>query len=165
MRNLQKSKREFATVEEVYDKALDLLSLRDHGGQDMYEKLLLKGATMEQAEAVVERLRKADLINESRYAMAVYRGWLAKKCYGRQHLIGTLTKKLVDKSVWGEILEQFTPELEEEHARAAADLFHRKYSSRNFSDRRKLWATAAAFMVNRGFGSNYMELALDRLTF
>lgn len=160
----QKSKKEFATVEEVYDKALDLLSLRDHGGQDMYEKLLLKGATMEQAREVVERLQRADLINENRYGMAVYRGWLAKKCYGRQHLIGTLTKKLVDKSVWGEILEQFTPELEEEHAREAAELFYRKYRNKEFPDRRKLWSTAAAFMVNRGFGSSYMELVLDRLT-
>lgn len=165
MRNLQKSKREFATVEEVYDKALDLLSLREHGARDMYEKLLLKGATTEQAGEVVERLQQADLINESRYGMAVYRGWLAKKCYGRQHLIGTLTKKLVDRSVWGEILEQFTPELEEEHAKEAADLFHRKYRNKSFSDRRKLWAAAAAFMMNRGFGSGYMELVLDRLTF
>jgi len=163
MSNLPMNKtKEFTGVEEVYDKALDLLSLRDHGGEDMYEKLLLKGATEEQAREVVERLQRADLINEHRYGLAVYRGWLAKKCYGRQHLIGTLTKKLVAKFVWDEILEQFTPELEEQHARQAADLFYMKYRNKKFDDKRKLWATAAAFMVNRGFGSGYMELVLGR---
>lgn len=151
-------------MEEVYDKALDLLSLRDHGGEDMYEKLLLKGATEEQAREVVIRLQKADLINERRYGLAVYRGWLSKKCYGRQHLIGTLTKKLVDKSVWNEIFEQFTPELEEQHAQEAADLFYVKYRNKKFDDKRKLWSTAAAFMVNRGFGSSYMELVLGRFS-
>lgn len=163
MSNLLKNKRkEFTSVEEVYDKALDLLSLRDHGGEDMYEKLLLKGATSEQAREVVNRLQAADLINELRYGQAVYRGWLNKKCYGKQHLIGTLTKKLVDKSVWNEILEQFIPELEEQHAQEAADLFYLKYRNKKFDNKRKLWATAAGFMVSRGFGSSYMELVLER---
>ena len=156
------SKKEFATTQEVYDKALDLLALRDHGEQDMYEKLILKGATTQQAREAVEQLKRAGLINELQYGMAVYRGWLAKASYGRQHLIGTLTKKLVAKSCWSEILENFTSELEEENARRAAEVFHNKYWNKHFENKRKLWATAAAFMVNRGFGADYMDLVLEK---
>lgn len=153
--------KEFPSVEAVYDKALDMLAIREHGGRDMFEKLLLKGATEEQAEQVVALLKQAGLIDELRYGKAVYRGWLDKRCFGKVHLVGTLTKKLVDKSVWQEILVEFTPELEEEHAKEAALLFHTKYHNKHFENKKKLWATAAAFMVNRGFGSGYMDLVLE----
>ena len=159
-----RTKKEFADVDAVYDRALDLLSLREHGGDDMYEKLLLKGATQEQAQEVVVRLKQAGLIDELRYGKAVYRVWLSKKHYGRAHLVGTLTKKLVDKSVWDEILTEFTDEIEEQHAQEAARMFCQKYSRKKFENRRKLWATAAAYMVNRGFGPNYMELVLSNFT-
>lgn len=159
-----RTKKEFADVDAVYDRALDLLSLREHGGDDMYEKLLLKGATQEQAQEVVVRLKQAGLIDELRYGKAVYRVWLSKKHYGRAHLVGTLTKKLVDKSVWDEILTEFTDEIEEQHAQEAARMFYQKYSRKKFENRRKLWATAAAYMVNRGFGPNYMELVLSNFT-
>ena len=159
-----KTKKEFADADEVYDRALDLLSLREHGGDDMYEKLLLKGATQEQAQEVVTRLKQAGLIDELRYGRAVYRVWLSKGCFGRAHLVGTLTKKLVDKSVWDEILTEFTDEIEEQHAQTAAQMFYQKYSRKKFENRRKLWATAAGFMVNRGFGSKYMDLVLSNFT-
>lgn len=159
-----RTKKEFADVDAVYDRALDLLSLREHGGDDMYEKLLLKGATQEQAQEVVVRLKQAGLIDELRYGKAVYRVWLSKKHYGRAHLVGTLTKKLVDKSVWDGILTEFTDEIEEQHAQEAARMFYQKYSRKKFENRRKLWATAAAYMVNRGFGPNYMELVLSNFT-
>lgn len=159
-----RTKKEFADVDAVYDRALDLLSLREHGGDDMYEKLLLKGATQEQAQEVVVRLKQAGLIDELRYGKAVYRVWLSKKRYGRAHLVGTLTKKLVDKSVWDEILTEFTDEIEEQHAQEAARMFYQKYSRKKFENRRKLWTTAAAYMVNRGFGPNYMELVLSNFT-
>lgn len=152
--------KEFPSVEAVYDKALDMLAIREHGGRDMFEKLLFKGATEEQAERVVVLLKQAGLIDELRYGKAVYRGWLTKKCFGKVHLVGTLTKKLVDKSVWQEILTEFTPELEEEHAKEAAFLFFTKYHAKHFENKKKLWSTAAAFMVNRGFGPNYMDLVL-----
>lgn len=159
-----KNKKEFADADEVYDRALDLLSLREHGGDDMYEKLLLKGATRDQAQEVVVRLKQAGLIDELRYGQAVYRVWLAKECFGKAHLVGTLTKKLVDKSVWDDILSQFTDELEYQHAEVAAQMFHLKYKNKKFENRHKLWATAAAFMVNRGFGPNYMDLILGKFT-
>jgi len=145
----------------IYDSALNLLSIREYGSQDMREKLLLKGATEEQVAKTISRLKEAGLIDEHRFARAVYQSWLDKKYYGKAHLIGTLTKKLVDKECWPEILEQFTDELEEQHAREAAELFKKKYAKKQFENRKKLWSTAAAFMVNRGFGSQYMDIVLE----
>ena len=159
-----RTKKEFADVDEVYDRALDLLALREHGGDDMCEKLLLKGASENQAREAVARLKEAGLIDEMRYGQAVYRAWLAKGCFGKAHLVGTLTKKLVDKSVWDEIISQFTDELEAQHAETAAQMFRLKYIKKKFENRRKLWATAAGFMVNRGFGSKYMDLVLSNFT-
>lgn len=152
----------FADDEAVYDCALRLLAIREHGGADMREKLLLKGANEKQAEAVVARLKKNGLIDEERYAWAVYHAWLSRKHYGRNHLLGTLTKKLVENSCRQKILDDFTDEMEEKHAEAAAEIFYTKYHKKKFEDRRKLWSTAAGFMVNRGFGPKYMELVLGR---
>lgn len=156
--------KKFADDEDVYECALRMLALREHGGADMREKLLLKGVTEEQADKIVLRLKAAGLINEKRYALAVYHYWLTKKHYGRNHLLGTLTKKLVDNDCRSMILEEFTDDMEEKHALVAAELFYSKYCKKKFENKRKLWATAAAFMVNRGFGPKYMDLVLTKFT-
>ena len=158
------NKLDFSDDEAVYDCALRMLALREHGGADMAEKLLLKGATQEQADKTVTRLKAAGLINEQRYAMAVYHSWLGKKHYGRNHLLGTLTKKLVDTDCRAAVLAEFTDEIEAQHAEAAAEIFFEKYRRKKFENKRKLWATAAGFMVNRGFGPKYMDLVLGKFT-
>lgn len=159
-----RSRRNLTTAEGVYDCALDMLALREHGGQDMFRKLVEKGADPGLAEETVDRLKQAGLIDELRYADAVYRGWLDKRFYGRQHLVMYLVKNGVEQVCQQEILSRFSDELEAQRAGAAAEMFCRKYAYKRFADRRRLWSCAAAFMANRGFGASYADVILGRFT-
>lgn len=87
------------------------------------ERLQRKGATKEQALEAVAKLEDYGLLNEERYANRVYEAWLAKRYYGRQHLQLELTKRGIRPDVVAEIMERFTPDIEEGQAENAAQLF------------------------------------------
>lgn len=124
-RSLRNKKKEegFTGAQQVYDCALDLLSYRDYSHKDMVERLQRKGATKEQALEAVAKLEDYGLLNEERYANRVYEAWLAKRYYGRQHLQLELTKRGIRPDVVAEIMERFTPDIEEGQAENAAQLF------------------------------------------
>lgn len=82
-----------------------------------------KGATKAQALEAVAKLEDYGLLNEERYAQRVYEAWLAKRYYGRQHLQMELTKRGIRPDVAAEIMERFTPDIEEQQAENAAQLF------------------------------------------
>ena len=124
-RSLRNKKKEegFTSAQQVYDCALDLLSYRDYSHKDMLERLQRKGATKAQALEAVTKLEDYGLLNEERYALRVYEAWLAKRYYGRQHLQLELSKRGIRADVAAEIMERFTPDVEEQQAENAAQLF------------------------------------------
>ena len=147
-RSLRNKKKEegFTGAQQVYDCALDLLSYRDYSHKDMVERLQRKGATKSQALEAVAKLEDYGLLNEERYAQRVYEAWLAKRYYGRQHLQMELTKRGIRPDVAAEIMERFTPDIEE-------------------TDNKKIYAAAGRFMAARGFSSRYVHIILGKLHF
>ncbi|MGM9582182.1 MAG: regulatory protein RecX, partial [Phascolarctobacterium sp.] len=152
----------FASAQEAYDCALNLLSYRDFSKQRMQERLQRKGADAAQAEAAVAKLEDYNLINDERYARRVYEGWLNKRCYGRQHLAAELAKRGLGPELSQEILARFTPELEEEHAANAAALFVQRNHERiaeaqspeltpqeRMELQKKLYGAAGRFLASR----------------
>lgn len=168
-RSLRNKKKEegFTGAQQVYDCALDLLSYRDYSHKDMVERLQRKGATKEQALEAVAKLEDYGLLNEDRYANRVYEAWLAKRYYGRQHLQLELTKRGIRPDVVAEIMERFTPDIEEGQAENAAQLFvqrnQRKLTAE--TDNKKIYAAAGRFMAARGFSSRYVHIILGKLHF
>ena len=165
-RTSSKEKKQFSSAQEAYDCALNLLSYRDYSEKKMLERLQQKGADAEQSQQALEKLQHYGLVDDERYAARVYEGWLAKRCYGRQHLKAELTKRGVGAELIAELMERFTPELEAEHAANAAELFvqrNRKKLAGTQALEKKLYAAAGRFMAARGFGSGYMRVLLDRL--
>ena len=161
-RTSSKEKKQFSSAQEAYDCALNLLSYRDYSEKKMLERLQQKGADAEQSQQALEKLQHYGLVDDERYAARVYEGWLAKRCYGRQHLKAELTKRGVGAELIAELMERFTPELEAEHAANAAELFVQRNRKQLALDK-KLYAAAGRFMAARGFGSSYMRVLLDRL--
>ena len=166
----------FASAQEAYDCALNLLSYRDFSKQRMQERLRLKGADAAQAAEAVAKLEDYNLINDERYASRVYEGWLNKRCYGRQHLAAELAKRGLGPELSQEILARFTPELEDQHAANAAALFKQRYQSKlaqaqredlNAQERmlaqRKIYAAAGRFLASRGFSARYMQILWEKL--
>lgn len=159
------SKVNLETELQVYDYALSLLTIRDYSGNEMLLKLEHKGADKLWAEKAVAKLKAYGLINEERYAQRVYVAWLSKKYYGRQHLQAELQKKNVSKQFIPQILEAFTPEVEQERAEIAAEQFLQRNAKKLQDPDKKIYAAAARFMTARGFSTRYIHVILDKLHF
>ena len=170
------SKEKFASAQEAYNCALNLLSYRDFSDKKMKERLQLKGADEEQAEQAIAKLQHYGLLDEQRYAARVFEGWLNKRSYGRQHLRAELVKRGIRPELVQEVLERFTPELEAQQADNAAALFVQRNQAKIAQARqaalgpqerallnKKLYAAAGRFMAARGFSSEYMQVFWEKL--
>ncbi len=163
----KQAEKKFASAQEAYNCALDLLSYRDYSNQKMLERLQQKGADAEQARKSVQKLESYGLLDEQRYAHRVYEIWLGKGCYGRPHLQAELAKRGIRAEIAAEILSEFTPEEEEQHAQRAAELFCQRNRRRltQEADKKKIYAAAGRFMAARGFSARYVHIILNRLHF
>ena len=157
------SKNKFETEMQVYDYALNLLSLRDYSASDMLAKLERKGADKLWAERAVAKLKEYDFINEARYAQRVYESWLSKRYYGRQHLEAELYKKHVVPEYIPQIMESFTEEAEAERAEVACEQFLQRNARKLGQVDQKLQAAALRFMAARGFSGRQAYVILARL--
>ena len=159
----KKPKNKLDSFEQVYGYAMNLLNYRDYSSKDMLLKLKSKGANDEDAQKAVAKLTEHRFINEEHYAQQVYRAWLNKKTYGRQHLAMELYRKNVAEECVPEIMAAFTAEDELLNAERAMKEFisRNRRKLQNFDD--KLVAAAARFMTNRGFATRYIQVLLEAI--
>lgn len=151
------------TPENVYAYAMNLLNYRDYSGKDMLLRLLSRGAEEADAKKAIERLKANGFIEEGHYARQVFRAWLSKKTYGRQHLFMELHRKNVSEEQFPVIMEAFTDELEMENALHAAKHFIQRNSKKIKNNDENLPAAAARFMGNRGFAGRYIQVLLEEI--
>lgn len=162
----QSLKKKFENEMQVYDYALSLLSYRDYCAADMENKLLQKGAPAEYAAAAVRKLTEYGLIDEKRYAVRVYEAWLAKKYYGRRHLLAEMQRKHVPEQYMAEILDSFSEQEEAERAQAACELFMQRNAKKIQQPiDKKIYAAAVRFLGVRGFSTRYVHFILGKLHF
>ena len=159
----KKLKNKLDSFEQVYGYAMNLLNYRDYSSKDMLLKLKSKGANEDDAHKAVAKLTEHRFINEEHYAQQVYRAWLNKKTYGRQHLAMELYRKNVAEECVPEIMAAFTAEDELLNAERATKEFisRNRRKLQNFDD--KLVAAAARFMTNRGFATRYIQVLLEAI--
>ena len=159
----KKPKNKLDSFEQVYGYAMNLLNYRDYSSKDMLLKLKSKGANEDDAQKAVAKLTEHRFINEEHYAQQVYRAWLNKKTYGRQHLAMELYRKNVAEECVPEIMAAFTAEDELLNAERATKEFisRNRRKLQNFDD--KLVAAAARFMTNRGFATRYIQVLLEAI--
>ena len=159
----KKTKNKLDTFEQVYGYAMNLLNYRDYSSKDMLLKLKSKGASEGDALKAVEKLLENRFINEEHYAQQVFRAWLSKKTYGRQHLAMELYRKNVAEECVPEIMVAFTDEMERLNAEHATKEFisRNRRKLQNYDD--KLVAAAGRFMMNRGFATRYIQVLLEAI--
>lgn len=159
----KKPRNKLDSFEQVYGYAMNLLNYRDYSGKDMLLKLKSKGASEEDALQAVAKLKDNRFIIEDHYAQQVFRAWLSKKTYGRQHLALELYRKNVAEECVPKIMAAFTDELELVNAEHATKEFisRNRRKLQNFDD--KLVAAAGRFMTNRGFAIRYIQVLLEAI--
>ena len=105
----------------AFNKASDLLAMRDHSEKELLQKLRQKGFA-DGAEEAVEKLKGYGYLDDSRFALRFAQELQRVKHYGKKRIEQELFRKGVSRAVVSDTLEQL--EFDED---ALVQLIERKY--------------------------------------
>lgn len=128
----------------IYNKALDILSRREHSKKELTDKLLKKFDVPELIESVVDNLLKRNLVNDHRYCEA-YVIARKRKGFGPKKILYELISRGVDESIATEVIDA-----EGGWKNEALKAFNKKYKTgihKDYKEQNK----QKAFLQNRGF--------------
>jgi regulatory protein len=134
-----------------YNRALDLLSARPYTVRQLRRKLIQKEVPADEADAVIERLLGAGLLDDERYALAYARSKLVGQGASVRRISQELARKGVSSEMGKRAIEQVVVD-EEIDTRAVIDRVARKKLA-SMGDlepvvlRRRLFA----FLARRGY--------------
>ena len=134
----------------VYNKALDLLSRREHSSKEIREKLILRFDDIVIINSVITKLEENNLINDTRFAEA-YVSSRKRKGFGPKKITFELLSKGVSESVANRIID------EEGGWKGAAKLVFTKKFKNGLSSDVKNSLKQKSFLKNRGFGFKEIE--------
>ena len=134
----------------VYNKALDLLSRREHSLKEIREKLILRFDDIVIINSVITKLEENNLINDIRFAEA-YVSSRKRKGFGPKKITFELLSKGVSESVANRMIDE-----EGGWKRAAKLAFTKKFKNGLSSDVKNS-LKQKSFLKNRGFGFKEIE--------
>ena len=140
----------FATV---YNKALDIVSRREHSEKEIKNKLLEKFDAPEIIEQVVLKLIENNLINDVRFA-EMYVLVRKRKGFGPKKIQFELMARGIDDSISSLVITE-----EGSWKEAALKAFNKKFkngASQEFKERNK----QKTFLQNRGFSFEEIDSVL-----
>ena len=128
----------------IYNKALDIISRREHSEKEVRDKLLIKFDERNVVESVIEKLKQNSLIEDSRYA-EMYTRARKRKGFGPKRIGYELNSRGVNESLSSTAIEEEGGWIE-----AAENVFNKKFKdgiSQDFKTKLK----QKSFLQNRGF--------------
>ena len=134
----------------IYNKALDLLSRREHSSKEIREKLLLRFDDKVIINSVITKLEENNLINNTRFAEA-YVSSRKRKGFGPKKISFELLSKGVSESVANRVIDE-----EGGWKRAAKLAFTKKFKN-GLSYDVKNSLKQKSFLKNRGFRFKEIE--------
>ena len=139
----------------AFNKASDLLAMRDHSEKELLQKLRQKGFA-DGAEEAVEKLKGYGYLDDSRFALRFAQELQRVKHYGKKRIEQELFRKGVSRAVVSDTLEQL--EFEED---ALVQLIERKYL-RQLDTEKGVQKTVAA-LQRMGYSFGEIRDALRQL--
>ena len=145
-------------VERAYERALNFLSYRPRSEAEVRRNLGKKDLDEAVIEAVVERLTRAELLNDREFA----RYWVQNRLNFNPRGLRALRQELWQKGVPEAVIADTLDELDEEAAaRRVAEVGARKLAHHEPQDfRRKL----VAYMARRGFSYPVIQPLVDEMS-
>lgn len=153
----------------MYNKALDLLSMRDYSRRELSDKLVTKAwekkdrkdvdlsSLREQAADICDRLEELGLLNDERFARA-YTSELLR----RKHLsLSGLRTALLQKGVPREVIDLVLEEVEVDPEEQITELLQTKFRNRNLTDEKQRNRTVNA-LLRLGYRYSEIESALQK---
>lgn len=141
--------------ESAKKRALRLLERRDYSRKELILKLTEKGESLEDAEAVADRMVELDMINDQRYSHMLVRHYAAKG-YGACRIKQELYRHGIHTDLWENALEEL-PSQEETIDR----LFRSKLKS-SHPDRAEIKKATDA-LLRRGFSWSEISACRQRV--
>jgi len=136
------------------ERALWIIGNRAHSEQEMYDRLVAKGETEENAAWCVAYLKSLHLLDDADYAAMTVRRYAAKG-YGERRIRDELYRRKIPKEYWDAALEEI-PEQDDKIDR----LLRSRLRSED-PDRAEI-KKATDFLLRRGFGWDEIKGALAR---
>jgi regulatory protein len=145
--------RDLADGKFAKEKALTLLSYRDHSKEELRRKLM-RSAGQEAAEAAVGRMEEIGLVNDGEYAERLARELFENKAYGRNRVVYEMLQKGLDKELANSVAES----LDDDPPARALRFLKKKYP-RGVADE-KARRRAAAALSRCGYDWQEIKQAL-----
>ena len=137
------------------ERAMRIISARPMSERELYDRLVEKGESEQNAAASVAYLIDLHFLDDAEYAAMVVRHYAAKG-YGARRVRDELYRRKVPRELWDEALEQM-PEQEEEIDR----LLRVRLRGVEAPDRAALKKATDA-LLRRGFSWDEVRAAVDR---
>ena len=134
----------------IYNKALDILSRREHSAYELKLKLHKKYEAISEIEEVITKLESNNLLNDFRFA-ETYTRIRKRKGFGPNKIHYELTNKGIKESISNEIISA-----EDSWEDAALQAFKKKYKDGIAQDTKER-LKQKNFLHNRGFSFKEIE--------
>ena len=131
-------------ISNIYNKALDIISRREHSEKEVTSKLLKKFDEPDLIATTLSRLKDNNLVNDERYA-EMYTQIRKRKGFGPKRIKYELSLKGIDDSLSSVIIED-----EGGWQEAAKNAFNKKFK-KGIASEYKDKAKQKIFLQNRGF--------------
>ena len=139
----------------AFNKACDLLEMRDHSSKELLTKLRQKGFG-DGAEEALEKLEELGIVDDLRFAKAYKNELVQFKRFGKKRVISELFKKGIDRSIIDEVTEDMETDPEELKA-----IIRRKYL-RYLSDEKGKKRTVNG-LIRMGYSYSEINEALTEI--
>ena len=134
----------------IYNKALDILSRREHSAYELKLKLHKKYEAISEIEEVITKLESNNLLNDFRFA-ETYTRIRKRKGFGPNKIHYELNNKGIKESISNEIISA-----EDSWEDAALQAFRKKYKD-GIAEDTKERLKQKNFLHNRGFSFKEIE--------
>ncbi|GHU81726.1 regulatory protein RecX [Clostridia bacterium] len=138
------------------EKALWLISYRDHSKKELQDKIK-KTTSSEAAETAIERMEELGLINDETFARRYADELLQRKHMAPKGIVYKLREKGIDSKLIDIIIE----EIEYDYVGEIAQLLQRKYP--NAAEDEKSRRRATAFLQRLGYSWDEIKKAISQI--
>ena len=139
---------------EIYNKALDLLSRREHSRKELLLKLINRFESQEEINLTLDKLEGKNLLSDSRFAEEYVQA-RRKKGFGPIKISAELEKRGVYETLISKEIDKF-----DDWEKIAELSFKKKFPDGASKDFRKL-QKQKNFLSNKGFTFYQIESVLD----
>ena len=141
-------------IAEIYNKALDLLSRREHSRKELYLKLTKRFESKEDINLTLDKLEEKNLLSDSRFAEEYVQA-RRKKGFGPIKISTELEKRGVNESLISNEIDKF------DDWEDLAELSFKKRFPDGVSKTFRSFKNKKNFLSNKGFTFYQIESVLD----